>query len=188
MTVHPFADANTAFSDQVQYVFHVGSAAMPLAPPATNVDVVCQFDAAQVISCWVGDGDGGVADYVTGNANVAAGLPSMSGDTRVFAGLVNDPFFFYLTGFNTTRTTVLDFATNTLNPNDVNAAGCPDLAAYPGTAAALQGLLTGDNGANASNEFAAAQALAISMEIDKGMVTKGGQNVSVWVSTHNRGN
>lgn len=185
MTVHPFADTTSQFSDGVQYVFHVGSAAMPLAAPAVSVNIICEFDASQTIQCWVSDGEGAAADYVTGDASNSSGISSMSGMTKVFAGPANDPFFFYLTGFNETRTTVIDFATNTLDPNNVDAGGCPDLSQYPGTAAALQGLLTGNG--SPTNEFATLSVLAISMEVDVSLLTKGGQNVSVWASTRNKG-
>ena len=186
MTVSPFADATSSFSDEVQYVFHIGSAPMPLAAPTVKVDVLCQFDVAENIQCWVSDGEAAVADYVTGDASNSDGIKSMSGDTRVFAGLVDDPFFFYLKGFTDTRDTVLTFVADTLNMADVNAAGCPDLSKYPGTSAALVGLLNGNG--TATNTFAMAKTLAISIELNKALVTKGGQNVSVWASTNQRTN
>lgn len=185
MTVHPFADGASAFSDQVQYVFHVGSSAMALAPPMINVTVLCQFDAAQTIQCWVSDGEGAVADYVTGDASASAGISSMSGDTKVFAGLVDDPFFFYLPGFLQARGAVL-MAAGGNPPLTFDAGGCPAVDAT--TATALQELLTGTAMGPATNTFEDLDTLAISMEINKDLFTKGGQQVSVWGSTNNRGN
>ncbi|HHH11379.1 MAG TPA: hypothetical protein ENK23_04825 [Sorangium sp.] len=81
---------------------------------------------------------------------------------------------------------MLTFVADTLNMADVNAAGCPDLSKYPGTSAALVGLLNGNG--TATNTFAMAKTLAISIELNKALVTKGGQNVSVWASTNQRTN
>ena len=46
--------------------------------------------------------------------------------------------------------------------------------------------MTGNNGASATNNFAGAQVLAISIEIDEALLTTGGDHLSVWASTHRR--
>src|SRR5258705_13998170 len=62
--------ATNKFSNAVKYVFHTSS--MPsygaAAAMVKSVDVICTFDAAQKISCWVGN-----QDYVTGDASATAG-------------------------------------------------------------------------------------------------------------------
>src|SRR5437762_1644887 len=80
MTVSPLAAAGAKFSDKTQYVFHTSSGAF--GATTSNVDVICTFDTAQNISCWVG-----TDDYVTGNASASAGISSTSGKTKVFAGM-----------------------------------------------------------------------------------------------------
>jgi hypothetical protein len=152
MSVFPKAVAGSKFSDAVKYVFHLASKAQTILDAAQPVDVICQFDAAQKISCWVVRPGGAVLDYVSGDASSAAGLVSASGKTRVFAGLRNDPFFFNLAGFrNATRTVAQAVAAftsgNRTYIQSLDAAGCPTLA--PGIATALLSLLSHDCSGNA---------------------------------------
>jgi hypothetical protein len=103
------------FSDAVQYVFHLESAA-ELGPPSATRDLICTFDAEQKISCWLGDDE-----YAGGDASRSPGITSASGRMRVFAGKRSDPFFFNAEGFSATisrvrvSTTALSF----------DEAGCP---------------------------------------------------------------
>ncbi|AKU98225.1 hypothetical protein AKJ09_04889 [Labilithrix luteola] len=177
MTVFPFADANAKFSNTVQYVFHTASGPA-FGNTTANEDVICTFDAAQNISCWVG-----TDDFVTGNANVQAGITSASGKTKVFAGLRSDPFFFNLTGFNDAVAAV-DAAKPTLSNL---TAGCPTID--QATSTALQGILketaSPTNPTRSSpDDFATAATLAIVVSVDKTLVTKGGNIVAVWASTN----
>src|SRR5262249_9125643 len=139
-----------------------------------SVDVVCTFDAAQKISCWVGD-----KDYVTGDASAVAGLTSASGKVKVFAGLRDDPFFFNLDGFKHTVSTV-EAAAPTLM---FDGAGCPAIDAA--TSAVLVGQLQHDpNGGPPANFFAGKNVLSIVLSIDKTLLTEGGPIVSMWASTN----
>jgi hypothetical protein len=136
------------FSDSVHYAFHVGRSADALtavtAASTGGTDVICEFDAAGMISCWVG-ADG----YVTGDASPNAGITSDDGSIRVHAGEHADPFYFYLDGFSTAIGTAV--AADGLLPNGIaglaDAAGCPDLS--PPVTAVIPASLCPDTGMNA---------------------------------------
>lgn len=178
MTVFPNAPATAKFSDTVQYVFHTSSGAKFNAT-TSDLNIICTFDAAQKIQCWAG-----ADEYVTGDASQGTGLTSASGKFKVFAGLRADPFFFNLDGFKKTVQAVEDtVAGGALNFDD---AGCPLL--QPGTDTALQGYLSSDpdGGGAAQDFFKKFNGLAIVVQLDKSVATKGGPVVSVWGSTHRK--
>ena len=176
MTVFPFADATAKFSDAVKYVFHVSSKPTYADDVVAQVDVICTFDTTQKASCWVG-----TDDYVTGDASATTGLISASGKTKVFAGRIEDPFFFNLDGFK-------DATQQLLLATGSNAAGCPDLS-VTGDRTAVLNKLAEKTSANFPSktdydDFATAQGLALVVTVDKSLVTKGGATVSVWGSTN----
>lgn len=177
MTVFPAAPADAKFSDTVQYVLHAQSGA---GFPTTTSDynIICQFDTAQKASCW-----GGTDEYATGDASQAAGITSADGKFKVFAGLRADPFFFNLAGFKDTVATVdavVDGGTLTFDD-----AGCPNNISTA-QSNLLVGKLGTTGGVTAVDFFAKLNALAIVVQIDKTLITKGGPIVSVWGSTHRK--
>jgi hypothetical protein len=174
LTVFPAAPADAKFSDTVSYVLHAQSGA---SFPTTTSDynIICQFDTAQKASCW-----GGTDEFVTGDASAATGISSADGKFKVFAGLRADPFFFNLDGFKDTVNTV-DAVKGSLAFND---AGCP--AIDGANSALLVGKLGHTDGGTAVDFFKKLNALAIIVEIDKTLVTKGGPVLSVWGSTHRK--
>jgi hypothetical protein len=179
MTVFPFADKTAKFSDGVQYVFHTTSGSK-FGETKASVDVICTFDAAQAATCWVGSDD-----YVTGDASKDSGMTSKSGKTKVFAGLRSDPFFFNLSGFQDTVAAV-DQAKPSLTDF---TAGCPNLD--NGTASSLAATLheipsTANPARTNPDDFVSASTLAIVVSVDKSLVTKGGNAVSVWASTNRK--
>jgi len=181
MTVSPFADKATAkFSDVTQYVFHVSSWDKFIGgTQSSSTTVMCTFAADQTIQCWVGDGTT-VKDYVTGKAGAEAGITSADGKVKVFAGPRADPFYFYLSGFNAARSAALG-AINTPGAVMVNPNGCPALTGPQVTA--LDGLLHTDVQAN--NDFAMANVLGLTLEIDKNLLIKNPDElISVWASTN----
>src|SRR5207249_1309349 len=98
MDVGANATTTSKFSNVIQYVFHVnGVTGLSDMSPFSST-VVCTFDTAQKISCWLQQGATTV-DYVTGDASATAGLKSEKGKFKVFAGARNDPFFFNIQGF-----------------------------------------------------------------------------------------
>ena len=156
-----------AFSDAVQYAFRVESA-QTFSAAGVEVDVICTFASDQSLECWVGN-----EDYVSGDASSEFGLLSESGLVRVFAGERNDPFFFNASGFNETVATVVTAAPGlTFDP-----AGCPTLDSATSTALQTQ-LATGGDG------FALRSVLALVLQIDRSLLTAGGDVVAVWGSTH----
>jgi hypothetical protein len=178
LTVFPAASApsdagpGAMFSDAVQYAMHVSSGSA-FGHTTANKDVICTFNAAQQISCWLG-----TEEYVTGNASLISGLASADGKFKVFAGLRADPFFFNFDGF---KKTAADVEAAGVLPTDT--AGCPTLS--PDTAAALlTQLRTAPDGGPAVDFFAPLNTLAIVVSIDKSLVTTGGPIIATWASTH----
>lgn len=175
LTVFPAATEAAMFSDSVQYVFHTTSGAT-FGVAGTPMDIICQFDMNQEIACWAGS-----EDYATGDASATAGVDSVNGKFRVFAGLRDDPFFFNLEGFRSVLSTVTSVAGSlTFDP-----AGCPTLDAA--TSASLVGQLSAaPGGGSAADFFAPLNTLSIVIEIDLDVVAAGGDIVSVWASTRAR--
>lgn len=171
-------NATTAsrFSDSVQYVFRTSSQPSFGSTDKSEVDIICEFDAAQIIQCWIGN-----QDYVTGDASSVSGINSEEGKVKVFAGLRNDPFFFNLSGFRKTAQTVTEAAASLT----FDAAGCPALDAATSTALVTQ-LQSSPEGTAATDSFANFNVLAIVLELDKTLLTQNGSILSVAASTHRR--
>jgi len=180
MTVTPFADTSAKFSSTVQYVFHTTSG--PGFPESKNsLDIICTFDANQIISCWLG-----TDEYVTGDASKEAGIASDDGKFKVFAGLRADPFFFNLSGFNDAVAGIVN-AIPWLNDQGNETAGCPNLQLS--NAIPLQTYLkevqsNADPNRQNPDDFVNALTLAIVVSVDKSLVTQGGNLVSVWGATY----
>ncbi len=176
LNVSPLAGMGAKFSDKVQYVIHTESAAM-FGSVGEKVDIICTFNAAQKISCWVGD-----QDYVTGDASATTGLQSAGKGIKVFAGLRDDPFFFNLAGFLDTVATVKAAA-----GLKFDAANCPALD--PATSGLLLKKLSTDPasmpvGGLAKDFFAGKNVLSIVLSIDKKLISDGGPILSAWASTN----
>jgi hypothetical protein len=171
MNVHHMAGEDAAFSDAVTYVLHVGSGTA-YGEEQETMEIVCQFYDKNKLECWAGD------EYVVGDASDPDGLESDGGMMRVFAGRRDDPFFFELVGFKETVKLVVDAA-----PDLTFTDGCP--AVDEETSAALVDQLQhGVDGAEASNTFEGSSVLSLVIQVDKALVTGGGPIVGVWGSTH----
>lgn len=198
MTVSPGDPGNRAFSDAVQYVFHVVSrtGTMPnqvVAMPAagTETKVICTFTSDTAVQCWVVTGTT-VKDYVTGDPSSAAGITSASGKLKVHAGRHSDPFFFNLQGFRDAIATVKGaIAGGAVIPN---AAGCPDNldgTTVGGIRAILEGQRPTDATAlppcpaTSKDCFAALNVKALVVQVDKTLLNEGANTLlAVWASTH----
>jgi hypothetical protein len=177
MTVFPAADKATAkFSTAAYYVFHTTSRTGNGA--ATPTDVVCGFDAAQKVSCWVGS----ATNFVSGDASNTAGISSTDGKVKVFAGVRKDHFFFNLDGYNQVRANVKGAAAALT----FNANGCPTAPVAALTAQRTQLALSPAGGA-AVDFFANLNTLAIVLEVDTALLTPGGTLLSVYAATHRKG-
>jgi hypothetical protein len=187
MDVNKNASTTTKFSNSVLYALHTNSGAgFGTVPPTGGINIICSFDVAQKISCWVVGSDGKTIDYVNGDASATSGLMSTSGKVQVFAGLRDDPFFFYLDGFKHVAATVHQLA-GTLT---FDAAGCPMIDAATSQAAVmlLNGMAMGpavDNFAKSATN--SGNILSIVLSVDKAMLTPGGPMLSVWGSTNKPG-
>ena len=173
MDVFPAATTAARFSNVAQYVFHTTSSSAYGMAAAASEDILCTFDTSQVISCWGG------GEYIHGDASNTAGITSTSGKLRVFAGLRDDPFFFNLDGFKATASAVHGAAGSLT----FDAAGCPALDAQTSNALVTQ-LMSAPGGGAPSDHFKGLNTLAIVIQIDKSLVTKGGSTVGVWASTN----
>ncbi len=97
LTVNPFANTGSKFSDAVQYQVKLDSAG------GQSFAITCSATAAQIIRC-----DGPGSRQVSG----AVGQTHQNGDMRLYAGLRDDPFFFDLAAFNQTVSTATVAFTN----------------------------------------------------------------------------
>lgn len=158
-----------AFSDAIQYVFHIESSE-GYGSAGTSTDIICQFEVSQDVECWAGDGD-----YLQGDASDPVGLASSTGGMLAFVGQRNDPFFFNLTGFRNTLSTVAA-AAPTLT---FDGAGCPTLDTA--TSAALIAELS-----SGGDSFALGSVQALVLQVDKSLIAPGGDTLAVWASTHPR--
>jgi hypothetical protein len=195
MTVSPAADKNTAkFSTAANYVFHTASRSAFSSMQATPLDIICQFDATQNISCWVGDN----TNFVSGNANTTAGLSSADGKIKVYAGPRKDHFFFNLDGYNQVRTCVKAttpvptpdakgcFAMSGTNAGGLTTAQTMAIRTQLAKAPPPAGVNTCTGTGNPVDFFANLNTLAIVMQIDLTLLNKGGKYVSVWGATHKK--
>ena len=168
--------SNGAFSDAVDYVFHVNSDDDgPLGPnPQVETTITCSFDGDGMVTC-----EGG-GSSVSGDASDEQGIMSDDNNLRVFAGLRDDPFFFNLTGLNATVAAVIAAATGE-PPLEFDDDGCPLLD--DATAAALRMLIsTAPNG----DDFGGLNTLALVVQVDRSLVNGNGDILGVWASTRSQ--
>ncbi len=199
MTVSPVDPGTRAFTDAIQYVFHVTSkAGGPQMTVAQNMaadvetKVICTFASNTSAQCWVVAGTT-VKGYISGDPSAATGLTSADGKIKMFAGRRSDPFFFNLQGFRNAIKDVHDAALGGLITT--NAFGCPNAGAASGdpTFTSLRTKLSTLQvgvGVPACSPteidcFKAFNVLAIVLQVDKTLVNSGTNTiVSVWGSTH----
>lgn len=197
MTVSPGDPGTRAFTDAVQYVFHVTSkAGAPTAtvaqPGGTETKVICTFVSNTNVSCWVVTGTATTA-YVTGDPSATTGLTSADGKLKVFAGRRSDPFFFNLQGFRNAIKAVHDLANANPPVLTTTADGCPNNqsdATFAGLRSVLSTLQTTGTGTPACSTtqidcFASFNVMALVVQVDKTLVNATGNTiVGVWASTH----
>ena len=175
MDVSARDDGTRGFGPSVVYVFHLTSKqGLGVATPGgTETRVICKFASSTSVECWVVGGST-TKDYVTGDPSNTAGVTSILGKVKVFAGRRSDPFFFSQTGFTTAIATFLGQSTGM-----PDGAGCPKLMT-PGQANSVRSALIGG-----SDDFATTNVMAIVVQVDKSLVNASGNTtVAVWGSTH----
>lgn len=175
MDVSPLDDRTHSFGPSVVYVFHVTSkTGLGVgAAGGTETKVICRFASNTSVQCWVTNASGTVTrDYVTGDPRGTAGVTSVLGKLKVFAGRRSDPSSFNVAGLTDAVT-----ALNGLGPT-LDATGCPTLtAAQAGTIRTA--LATG------GDAFADQNVMAIVVQVDRSLVNAGSNTtVAVWGATH----
>jgi hypothetical protein len=161
------------FSDQLQYVFHVESGERFGKTTASTI-VVCRFDVANAVECWLGD-----TDYVRGDASTAAGLESNNRRFRVFAGLRDDPFFNNVRG---TRAAYNAAGAALQQGAPTDAAQCPRFDAA--TSRAILETWRHTDGGPATNFLAGWKSSALVISVDLDQVNRGGKLLAVWTAVH----
>jgi hypothetical protein len=181
MDVSPADNGTRSFSSAVLYVFHVTSKpGLGLSSTAgVETRVICRLPSDTSVDCWVTDGTA-TKDYVTGDPSNPAGVTSVLGKVKVFAGRRSDPFFFNATGFTSAVANYTGLAQNPPGPMD--PAGCPSWLTA-GQASSIRGaLLTG------GDAFATRNVMALVLQVDRSLVNDGmNRVVGVWGSTHEPG-
>ena len=94
-TVLPVANANSRFSDVVEYRFHISNGS-----EGGDALITCTFPEAATRVLCRGEGD---TLFAEGKINEVVDADEL----RVFAGLRDDPFFFDLDAFNETKATLV---------------------------------------------------------------------------------
>jgi hypothetical protein len=175
MDVSPKDNGSTSFGPSVLYVFHLTSKAGigVNQPGGTETQVICRFASNTSVECWVVSGTT-TKDYVSGDPSNRAGVSSLLGKVKVFAGRRSDPSFWKFTSFNSAIATFRA----SLPSATVDGAGCP-----MGLGAQTLDLRTALAGG--SDDFAATNVMAIVLQIDKSLINvTGNVAVGVWGSTH----
>ena len=162
-----------AFSDKINYAFHVDSGPRVGATTATTT-IVCRFDARQTAECWLGD-----LDYLHGDASQPAGLDGERHRFRVFAGLRDDPFFNNVRG---TRAALNVAAAAIAAGVPRDAAQCP-VFDEP-TSRKMLDAWQHTEGGPAKNLLAGWKLSTIAIAVDLDAVTRGGPLLGVWAGTY----
>jgi hypothetical protein len=162
------------FSDRVQYAFHVDSGPR-LGQTTTTTTVLCRFDVANVVECWVGD-----ADYARGDASQPAGLEGRNKRFKVFAGLRDDPYFNNVRGTRAALNLAADAIQKGLAPKD--ASGFFNLDAA--TSKQVLALWRLTNGEPAKNFLTGWKTSALVISVDLAVVNGGGSQLAVWGRTY----
>jgi hypothetical protein len=176
MDVSPLDDGSHSFDPSVQYVFHLTSKpglGFNMPGLGTETRVILQFASSTSVQGWVTDPTGTTTkDYVTGDPSNPAGITSIHGKIRVFAGPRSDPRFFNATGF---ASGLAQLGTE-LTAKD--GAGCPVINGSQ--SASIRNLLT-----TGGDTYDKKNVMAIVVAVDKSLVNlTGNTTVAVWGSTH----
>jgi hypothetical protein len=175
MDVSPSDDGTHTFGTGVLYAFHLTSkTGLGLTDPnGTETRVILSFASNTSVQAWVTDAAGTtIKDYVTGDPSNAAGITSIHGKIRVFAGRRSDPRFFDQSGLATALSTL----SSSISTRD--NAGCPLLTSG-------QALTVRNQFKAGPDAYAGKNVMAIVVQVDKSLVNVGTNTaVSVWGSTH----
>jgi len=161
-----------AFSDKVQYVFHVDSGKAFGYTTATT-SIVCRFAAADAVKCNVGK-----EDSVAGDPTDPAGLEGRNHRFRVYAALRDDPFYNNIKGLTGAYTVA---STAIKNGAQVDGAGCAHFDEM--TVQAIVDQMGHTDGGPAQNFLYNWTVSAIVISVDLSAISKGGTLLAVWGTT-----
>lgn len=161
-----------AFSDKLDYVFHVDSGRRFGRTTATTT-ITCRTVDATVMECRAGYGD-----YARGDDSSPDGLEGRKARFRVFAGLRDDPFFNNVKG---TRAAYQTAVAALYKGAAMDAAGCPAFDAA--TSAAIFDQWRHTDGGPATNLLAGWTPASLVVSIELKAVTAGGRMLAVWAAT-----
>jgi hypothetical protein len=161
-----------AFSDKVQYVFHVDSGKAFDHTTATT-SIVCRFAAANAVKCNVGS-----ADSAAGDPTDPAGLEGRNHRFRVYAALRDDPFYNNFLGLIAAYTAA---GTAIKNGAAVDSAGCAHFDAA--TVKEIVDQMGHTKGGPAQNLLYNWTVSAIVISVDLSAISNGGKLLAVWGST-----
>lgn len=165
-----------AFSDQLDYVFHVDSGKR-FGKTAATTTIVCRFPKPDTTDCRVDD-----LDRALGDAGKPEGLVGSKHGFRVFAGLRDDPFFNNVRG---TRAAYQVAVAALRGGATVDGAGCPRFDRKTADEILYQWRHT--DGGPGTNFLAGWTPESIVVSIDRRLVAKGGSLLAVWGATVDAG-
>ena len=162
-----------AFSDRIDYTFHVDSGARFGHTTATTA-IVCRFADSTNTDCRVGD-----ADRAVGDATAANGIAGRKHRFRVFAGLRDDPFFNNVRGSRD----AFGVAAEALQAGrgNTDAAGCPRFDAA--TVRTMMDRWRHTEGGSPQDFLAGWTPATIVISVDLALVNEGGNLLAVWATT-----
>jgi hypothetical protein len=160
------------FSEKIEYAFHVDSGKL-FGRTSASSSIVCQFAAADAVTCRVGN-----ADSVSGDPTNPAGLEGRNHRFRVYAALRDDPFYNNVKGLIGAYQTA---SSAIKNGAPVDTSGCAHFD--EATAKAIRDQMSHTDGGPAQNLLYNWTVSAIVISVDLGAVSKGGQLLAVWGTT-----
>lgn len=161
-----------AFSDKVEYVFHIDSGKVFDRTTATT-SVACRFTAANAVKCKVGS-----ADSAAGDPTAATGLEGRNHRFRVYAALRDDPFYNNVMGLLGAYAAA---DTAIKNGAAVDGAGCAQFDAA--TVKTIVDQMGHTKGGPAQNLLYNWTVSAIVVSVDLSAISKGGKLLAVWGTT-----
>jgi len=161
-----------AFSDRLDYVFHVDSGSKFEHTTATTT-IACHLASADEMECRAGHGD-----WARGGNTMPDGLEGRDARFRVFAGPRDDPFFNNVKG---TRAAYQAAVAAIHAGAAIDVAGCPAFDAT--TAHEIHEQWRHTEGGPAKNLLAGWTPASLVVSIDIASVAKGGRLLAIWAST-----
>jgi hypothetical protein len=161
-----------AFSDKLQYVFHIDSG-KAFGHTTATTSIVCRFAGANAVKCNVGS-----TDSVSGDPTDPAGLEGRNHRFRVYAALRDDPFYNNVKGLLGAYKAA---GAAIKNGPAVDGAGCAHFD--DATVKTIVDQMSHTDGGPAQNLLYNWTVSAIVISVDLSAISKGGKFLAIWTST-----